>query len=68
MVFGQKIIDTEKYYMRHNNAWRVLITVTPLEDLALPLSEPDPLPAHAVVRRLAPLTLGYYRYLDAKEI
>lgn len=44
------------------------VTGTPLEELALPLSEPEPLPAHALVRRLAPLTLGYYRYLDAKEI
>ena len=44
------------------------VTGTPVEELALPLSEPEPLPAHALVRRLAPLTLGYYRYLDAKEI
>ena len=52
-------------------AWRTVpkaVTGTPIEQLALPLTEPDALPAHGLVRRMAPLALGYYRYLDAKEI
>jgi glycine/D-amino acid oxidase-like deaminating enzyme len=40
----------------------------PADELALPFSEPDPIPLHGVVRRAAPLMLAYYRYLDSKEI
>jgi glycine/D-amino acid oxidase-like deaminating enzyme len=40
----------------------------PLDQLALPLSEPDPIPLQGLVRRLAPLALPYYRYLDWREI
>jgi glycine/D-amino acid oxidase-like deaminating enzyme len=44
------------------------VTGTPVNELALPLSEPEPLPLQGMVRRLAPFALGYYRYLDRKEI
>jgi glycine/D-amino acid oxidase-like deaminating enzyme len=44
------------------------VTGTPVADLALPLTEPDPLPLHGAVRRLAPLMLIPYRHLDAREI
>jgi len=44
------------------------VTGTPVADLALPLSTPDPLPLHGAVRRLAPLMLIPYRHLDAREI
>lgn len=44
------------------------VTGTPVDQLALPLTEPDPLPLHGVVRTLAPLMLMPYRYLDAREI
>lgn len=37
-------------------------------ELALPLSEPQPLPFHAVARRVAPLKLLSYRWNDAREI
>lgn len=41
---------------------------TPDVELALPFSEPTPRPYNAVLQRIAPLALPYYRYLDAKEI
>jgi glycine/D-amino acid oxidase-like deaminating enzyme len=41
---------------------------TALDELALPLSEPDPVPMQGLVRRLAPLALPYYRYLDWREV
>ena len=44
------------------------VTGTALDQLALPLSEPDPIPLQGLVRRLAPLALPYYRYLDWREI
>jgi glycine/D-amino acid oxidase-like deaminating enzyme len=44
------------------------VTGTPVDELALPLSEPEPLPLHGLARRLAPLMLVPYRYLDAREI
>jgi glycine/D-amino acid oxidase-like deaminating enzyme len=44
------------------------VTGTRLDDLALPLSEPTPLPLHGVLRRLAPLMLIPYRHLDRKEL
>jgi glycine/D-amino acid oxidase-like deaminating enzyme len=44
------------------------VTGVPVNELALPLSEPDPLPLHGLVRRVAPVMLLAYRRLDAKEI
>jgi glycine/D-amino acid oxidase-like deaminating enzyme len=41
---------------------------TPIETLALPLSEPRPYPMQGLVRRIAPLGLPLYRRLDAREI
>ena len=40
----------------------------PDTELALPFTEPAPLPWQGVVRRLAPLTLLHYRRLDRAEI
>jgi glycine/D-amino acid oxidase-like deaminating enzyme len=40
----------------------------PEKELALPFSEPTPLPAHRLLRRLAPLMLLLYRRRDAREI
>jgi glycine/D-amino acid oxidase-like deaminating enzyme len=40
----------------------------PDEDLALPFSEPKPQPIQRVLRRVAPLALPYYRYLDKREV
>ncbi|HKO73247.1 MAG TPA: FAD-dependent oxidoreductase, partial [Bradyrhizobium sp.] len=40
----------------------------PEVELALPFSEPAPIPAHGVLRRLAPLMLMLYRGRDAREI
>jgi glycine/D-amino acid oxidase-like deaminating enzyme len=37
-------------------------------DLALPFTEPTPIPAHGLLRRLAPLMLLVYRRRDAREI
>jgi hypothetical protein len=37
-------------------------------DLALPFTQPAPIVAHGLLRRLAPLTLMVYRRRDAKEI
>jgi glycine/D-amino acid oxidase-like deaminating enzyme len=44
------------------------VTGTPVEELALPLSEPAPLPLHGLVRQLAPAMLAPYRYLDRREV
>ena len=38
------------------------------KDLALPFSDPAPIPAHGLLRRLAPLMLMLYRQRDAREI
>ncbi|MEZ5740892.1 MAG: FAD-binding oxidoreductase [Burkholderiaceae bacterium] len=38
------------------------------ESLALPLTDPVPLPAHALLRRLAPWRLMQYRLADGREI
>jgi glycine/D-amino acid oxidase-like deaminating enzyme len=38
------------------------------EELALPFSDPKPLPGHDIVRRLAPLRLIQFRWNDAREI
>jgi glycine/D-amino acid oxidase-like deaminating enzyme len=40
----------------------------PESDLALPFSDPVPIVAHGVLRRLAPLMLMLYRRRDAREI
>ncbi|MCA1457556.1 FAD-binding oxidoreductase [Bradyrhizobium sp. BRP22] len=40
----------------------------PLNELALPFSEPQPIPAHGLLRKLAPLMLLVYRRRDAREI
>lgn len=40
----------------------------PGQDLALPFSNPVPIPAHGLLRRLAPLMLMVYRRRDAREI
>ncbi|MCA6106815.1 NAD(P)/FAD-dependent oxidoreductase [Bradyrhizobium cenepequi] len=40
----------------------------PLEELALPFTEPQPIPAHGLLRKLAPLMLLVYRRRDAREI
>jgi glycine/D-amino acid oxidase-like deaminating enzyme len=40
----------------------------PEQDLALPFSDPVPIPAHGLLRRLAPLMLMVYRRRDAREI
>lgn len=37
-------------------------------ELALPFSEPAPLPLHSLARRVAPLMLLHYRQLDRREI
>ncbi|MFM9938149.1 MAG: NAD(P)/FAD-dependent oxidoreductase [Hyphomicrobiaceae bacterium] len=44
------------------------VTGKAIDQLALPITEPDPLPLHGLVRTLAPLMLIPYRHLDAKEI
>lgn len=44
------------------------VTGTPVEQLALPLSEPKPFPLQPIVRHVAPAALAYYRYLDRREI
>jgi len=43
-------------------------TGTPLTQLALPITEPEPLPAHGFIRAIAPAMLLPYRYQDAREI
>jgi glycine/D-amino acid oxidase-like deaminating enzyme len=40
----------------------------PLSDLALPFTDPAPIVAHGLLRRLAPLMLMAYRRRDAREI
>jgi len=40
----------------------------PERELALPFTEPAPLPLHALARRVAPLMLLWYRQLDRREI
>ncbi len=41
---------------------------TPDTQLALPFTEPAPLPMHGIARRVAPLALLRYRRLDRREI
>lgn len=40
----------------------------PEKDLALPFSDPVPIPAHGLLRPLAPLMLMVYRRRDAREV
>jgi hypothetical protein len=40
----------------------------PEKDLALPFSDPVPIVAHGLLRRLAPLMLMLYRRRDAREM
>jgi glycine/D-amino acid oxidase-like deaminating enzyme len=40
----------------------------PENELALPFTAPEPIPAHGLLRRLAPLMLLVYRWRDAREI
>ncbi|MBP8309133.1 MAG: FAD-binding oxidoreductase, partial [Burkholderiaceae bacterium] len=44
------------------------VTGTPEDELALPFSEPRPLPLHGLARRVAPLMLLLYRHRDRREI
>lgn len=45
------------------------ITGTPRRDLALPFTEPEPIPLHGLVRRVAPpLALMQYRRRDRREV
>jgi glycine/D-amino acid oxidase-like deaminating enzyme len=44
------------------------IAGAPERDLALPFTEPAPLPAHGLLKRLSPLMLVLYRLRDAREI
>jgi len=37
-------------------------------ELALPFTDPKPLPAHGLLRRLAPLMLAVYRRRDVREV
>jgi glycine/D-amino acid oxidase-like deaminating enzyme len=39
-----------------------------VRDLALPFTEPKPIPAHGLLRKLAPLMLLVYRRRDAREM
>ena len=41
---------------------------TPPSDLALPFTDPEPVPFHALVRRLAPLMLLEYKRRDRREV
>jgi glycine/D-amino acid oxidase-like deaminating enzyme len=40
----------------------------PENELALPFTKPEPIPAHGLLRKLAPLMLLLYRRRDAREI
>ena len=44
------------------------VRALPESNLALPLSDPAPIAAHGLLRRLAPLMLMVYRRRDAREI
>lgn len=43
------------------------VTGTPLSELALPLTEPDPFPLHGAIRRIAPLYLAWLKRKDLSE-
>jgi hypothetical protein len=40
----------------------------PENELGLPFSEPSPRILQPLIRRIAPLALPYYRYLDRQEV
>jgi glycine/D-amino acid oxidase-like deaminating enzyme len=40
----------------------------PRRDLGLPFTEPEPIPLHRIVRRVAPLALLKYRWRDQREV
>jgi glycine/D-amino acid oxidase-like deaminating enzyme len=40
----------------------------PVTELALPMSDPKPLPGHGVLKRIARLRLLHYRWRDAREV
>ena len=42
-------------------------TGTPVEELALPITEPTPFPLHGIVRRVAPAYLGWLKRKDLSE-
>ena len=44
------------------------VTGTPISELALPVSEPRPLPFHGVARRIAPAYLAWMRRKDLAEL
>jgi glycine/D-amino acid oxidase-like deaminating enzyme len=44
------------------------VTGTRDDELALPFTEPKPLPMHGVARRIAPWMLMVYRYRDRREL
>ena len=46
----------------------VAMTSDGRETLALPFSEPRPLPMQSFARRVAPIMLPYFRWLDAREV
>ena len=41
---------------------------TRAQELALPFTAPAPLPAHGLLRQLAPLMLAVYRHRDRREL
>jgi len=45
-----------------------IVRGVPEHDLALPFTTPVPIPAHGLLRKLAPLMLLLYRRRDAREI
>jgi glycine/D-amino acid oxidase-like deaminating enzyme len=44
------------------------VTGTPEQELAMPFTEPAPLPMHGIVRRVAPAMLLVYRRRDSREV
>ena len=44
-----------------------VVTGTPADELALPVSEPRPFPAHGIVRRIAPTYLAWLKRQDLRE-
>src|SRR5690606_14556434 len=40
----------------------------PAKELALPLTEPEPIPFHPIARRIAPLILSWYKRRDLAEL
>jgi len=38
------------------------------KELALPLTEPEPIPFHPIAKRIAPLVLAWYKRRDFAEL